>query len=102
MASASGSGVHEDARKCETPNSSENEKLGVDCPPVAGNGRQCPLMYEEAPPGFEPGMVDLQSTALATWLRRRCLAIDGLDGFSPLDPQSTMAGSVIGTPQMIC
>lgn len=25
---------------------------------------------EEAPPGFEPGMVDLQSTALATWLRR--------------------------------
>jgi hypothetical protein len=23
-----------------------------------------------APPGFEPGMVDLQSTALATWPRR--------------------------------
>ena len=26
---------------------------------------------EEAPPGFEPGMSDLQSDALATWLRRR-------------------------------
>ena len=25
---------------------------------------------EEAPPGFEPGMSDLQSDALATWLRR--------------------------------
>ena len=25
---------------------------------------------KEAPPGFEPGMVDLQSTALATWPRR--------------------------------
>lgn len=24
----------------------------------------------EAPPGFEPGMSDLQSDALATWLRR--------------------------------
>ena len=25
---------------------------------------------EEAPPGFEPGMADLQSAALAAWLRR--------------------------------
>jgi hypothetical protein len=25
---------------------------------------------KEAPPGFEPGMSDLQSDALATWLRR--------------------------------
>ena len=25
---------------------------------------------KEAPPGFEPGMADLQSAALATWLRR--------------------------------
>ena len=25
----------------------------------------------EAPPGFEPGMADLQSAALATWLRRQ-------------------------------
>lgn len=75
-----------------------NEKLGADCPPVAGNGRQCPLMYEEAPPGFEPGMVDLQSTALATWLRRRCLAIAEIDRFDALDPLSTMAGSDIGTP----
>lgn len=28
---------------------------------------------QEAPPGFEPGMADLQSAALATWLRRRQL-----------------------------
>ena len=26
--------------------------------------------FKEASPGFEPGMVDLQSTALATWPRR--------------------------------
>ena len=26
---------------------------------------------EEAPPGFEPGMADLQSAALAAWLRRQ-------------------------------
>ena len=26
---------------------------------------------KEAPPGFEPGMADLQSAALATWLRRQ-------------------------------
>ncbi len=28
---------------------------------------------QEAPPGFEPGMADLQSAALATWLRRHQL-----------------------------
>ncbi len=100
--SAGGSGVLESPRKSETPNSSENQKLGVECPPVAKNGRQCPLIKFKAPPGFEPGMVDLQSTALATWLRRRCLAIAEIDRFDALDPQSTMAGSVIGTPQMIC
>ena len=27
-------------------------------------------LEKEAPPGFEPGMADLQSAALATWLRR--------------------------------
>ena len=26
---------------------------------------------KEAPPGFEPGMADLQSAALAAWLRRQ-------------------------------
>ncbi len=30
-----------------------------------------PHEEKEAPPGFEPGMVDLQSTALATWRRRQ-------------------------------
>ena len=28
------------------------------------------FLQQEAPPGFEPGMSDLQSDALATWLRR--------------------------------
>ena len=31
-------------------------------------------LKKEAPPGFEPGMADLQSAALATWPRRLVLA----------------------------
>lgn len=38
---------------------------------------------KEAPPGFEPGMVDLQSTALATWPRRHVLVM--LDSVMPTD-----------------
>ena len=37
-----------------------------DGPPKGG-----PFLLLEATPGFEPGMADLQSAALATWPRRR-------------------------------
>ncbi len=44
---------------------------------LEGMGRKRGMPREEAPPGFEPGMVDLQSTALATWLRRLGLRLKG-------------------------
>ena len=36
-----------------------------------GGGTDKTRKEKEAPPGFEPGMADLQSAALATWPRRR-------------------------------
>ena len=45
---------------------------GSICGARNGEGRRVAMTAgpREAAPGFEPGMVDLQSTALATWLRR--------------------------------
>ncbi len=54
---------------------------------LGNSGRNCELRIvakpqenREAPPGFEPGMVDLQSTALATW-RRRPVCCEKIRGF---------------------
>ena len=39
----------------------------------------CESLKREAPPGFEPGMADLQSAALAAWRRGResCVIVSG-------------------------
>src|SRR5205085_861711 len=48
-------------------------------PPVVRivRGINDPLEWKKAPPGFEPGMADLQSAALAAWRRGRstCLIV---------------------------
>ena len=58
------------------PAGNTSTKLGA-----KGEGASChkPLRVLEkrkkAPPGFEPGMMDLQSTALATWPRRHLIFV---------------------------
>lgn len=49
----------------------------------SSHGEKSVREEKEAPPGFEPGMVDLQSTALATWPRRHVLVM--LDSVMPTD-----------------
>ena len=49
----------------------EREKRGPQKGPSAETLREnSRKKKEEAPPGFEPGIKDLQSSALATWPRR--------------------------------
>ena len=43
---------------------------GITISSTAARDEEPAARDEEAPPGFEPGMADLQSAALAAWLRR--------------------------------
>ena len=59
--------MHRDAMNDSTARGAEKRENPRDNPTIKGNSGGS---EEEAPPGFEPGMADLQSAALAAWLRR--------------------------------